>query len=255
MAGRVAGKVALVTGGSSGIGRATALVFAREGAKLVVADMNEDGGQQTAHSITEQGGEAVFVRADVTVATEVEALIGQAVATYGRLDCAYNNAGIEGYMAGRLHEYPEDQWDRLIDINLKGVWLCLKHEIPQMIEQGGGAIVNTASAAGLVGSRRLSAYVASKHAVVGLTKAVALEYARDGIRVNAVCPGIIDTPMVRRLIGGREADYEATIPARQPIGRLGTPEEIAESVTWLCSCAASLVTGLAMAVDGGFTAQ
>ena len=255
MAGRVEGKVALVTGGSSGIGRATALVFAREGAKLVVADMDEDGGQQTVHGITEQGGEAVFVRADVTAPTEVEAMIGQAVATYGRLDCAYNNAGIEGFMSGRLHEYPEDVWDRLIDINLKGVWLCLKHEIPQMMEQGGGAIVNTASAAGLVGSRRLSAYVASKHAVVGLTKAAALEYARDGIRVNAVCPGIIDTPMVGRLIGGRETEYEASIPARQPIGRLGTPEEIAESVTWLCSDAASLVTGLAMAVDGGFTAQ
>ena len=158
-------------------------------------------------------------------------------------------------MEGRLHEYPEDIWDRLIDINLKGVWLCLKYEIPRMLEQGGGAIVNTASAAGLVGSRRLAAYVASKHGVVGLTKAAALEYARDGIRVNAVCPGIIDTPMMDRLIAGRQDDYEATIPTRQPIGRLGTAEEIAESVAWLCSDAASLITGIALSVDGGFTAQ
>ncbi len=255
MPGTLQGKIALITGAGSGIGRATSLVMAREGATLVVSDINAEGGEETLSAVKDLGADGIFVHADVSKSDDVQALIAQAVQTYGRLDCAYNNAGIEGYMAGRLHEYPEDTWDRLIDINLKGVWLCLKHEIPQMLQQGGGAIVNTASAAGLVGSRRLSAYVASKHAVVGLTKAAALEYAADGIRINAVCPGIIDTPMMDRLIGGREADYEASIPSRQPIGRLGTPAEIAESVAWLCSDAASLVTGLAMAVDGGFTAQ
>ena len=255
MAGLLEGRISLVTGSASGIGRATSLVMAREGATVVVSDLNADGAEETLSAIKETGGDGMFVHADVSRPADVSALVGQIVSRYGRLDCAFNNAGVEGYIGGRLHEYPEDQWDRLIEVNLKGVWLCLKQEIPQMLAQGGGAIVNTASAAGLVGSRGMSAYVASKHAVVGLTKAAALEYARDGIRVNAVCPGIIDTPMVRRLIGGRDAEYEAGIPVRQPIGRLGTPEEIAESVTWLCSDSASLVTGLAMAVDGGFTAQ
>ena len=255
MAGLLKGKVSLVTGAASGIGRAASLVMSREGATVVVSDVNADGGAETLDAIKERGGDGMFVQADVSRRDDAATLIGQVVSAYGRLDCAYNNAGVEGYMSGRLHEYPEDQWDRLIDINLKGVWLCMKHEIPQMMDQGGGAIVNTASAAGLVGSRRLAAYVASKHAVVGLTKTAALEYATDGIRVNAVCPGMIDTPMMDRLFRGREPDYEADIPARQPIGRLGTPEEIAEAVTWLCSDAASLVTGLAMAVDGGLTAQ
>ncbi len=255
MAGLLEGRISLVTGAGSGIGRAASVAMGREGATVAVSDINADGAEETLSAIKEAGGDGMFIHADVSRPGDVAALIGQAVAAYGRLDCACNNAGIEGFMEGRLHEYPEDRWDRLIDVNLKGVWLCLKHEIAQMTQQGGGAIVNTASAAGLVGSRRLSAYVVSKHAVVGLTKAAALEYARDGIRVNAVCPGIIDTPMVRRLIGGREADYESAIPARQPIGRLGKPEEIAESIVWLCSDAASLVTGLAMAVDGGFTAQ
>ncbi len=255
MPGTLENKIALVTGAGSGIGRASSLILAREGAKVVVSDINASGAEETLSTIKQSGGDGIFVHADVSKAGDVQALVAQVVETYGRLDCAYNNAGIEGYMSGRLHEYPEDIWDRLIDINLKGVWLCLKYEIPEMLKQGGGAIVNTASAAGLVGSRRLAAYVASKHAVVGLTKAAALEYARDGIRVNAVCPGIIDTPMVERLIAGREDEYEGSIPSRQPIGRLGTPEEIAESVAWLCSDAASLVTGMAMAVDGGFTAQ
>ena len=255
MPGTLENKTALVTGAGSGIGRATSLALAREGARVVVSDINAEGAEATLSIIKERGGEGVFVHADVSKGADVEALVTGVIQTYGRLDCAYNNAGIEGYMEGRLHEYPEDIWDRLIDINLKGVWLCLKYEIPRMLEQGGGAIVNTASAAGLVGSRRLAAYVASKHGVVGLTKAAALEYARDGIRVNAVCPGIIDTPMMDRLIAGRQDDYEATIPTRQPVGRLGTPEEIAEAVAWLCSDAASLVTGIAMSVDGGFTAQ
>ena len=255
MAGLLEGKISLVTGAASGIGRATALAMAREGATVVVSDINADGGEETLSAIKERGGDGMFVYADVSRADDAAALIGQVVSAYGRLDCAHNNAGVEGFMAGRLHEYPEDQWDRLISINLKGVWLCMKYEIPQMLEQGGGAIVNTGSIAGLVGSRRMSAYSASKHAVVGLSKTAALEYARDGIRVNAVCPGMIDTPLMDRLIEGREAAYEAAIPLRQPIGRLGTPEEIAESVTWLCSDAASMVTGSAMAVDGGLTAQ
>ena len=220
---------------------------------MVVSDIDASGAEETLSLIKERGGDGVFVHADVSKSNDVEELISRAVSTYGRLDCAYNNAGIEGYMSGRLHEYPEETWDRLVDINIKGVWLCLKYEIPQMLEQGGGAIVNTASVAGLVGSRLLSAYVASKHAVVGLTKAAALEYAQDGIRVNAVCPGIIDTPMMDRLIAGRETDED--MHTRQPIGRLGTPAEVAETVAWLCSDAASLVTGIAMAVDGGLTAE
>ncbi|MCH7842999.1 MAG: SDR family oxidoreductase [Chloroflexi bacterium] len=247
-------KITLVTGAGSGIGRATSLVLAREGATVVVADIDADGGEQTLSAIKDMGGEGMFVHADVSRAADVEAMVDAAVNAYGRLDCAYNNAGIEGYYGGRLHEYPEDTFDRLMDINVKGVWLCLKYEIPQMLKQGGGAIVNTASVAGLVGSRRLSVYSASKHAVIGLTKSAALEYASDGIRVNAVCPGIIDTPMMDRLVEGRD-DYAAAIPTRQPIGRKGTPDEIAEAVAWLCSDAASLVTGLAMAVDGAFTAQ
>jgi NAD(P)-dependent dehydrogenase (short-subunit alcohol dehydrogenase family) len=258
MAGRVEGKVALVTGGASGIGRATALTFAREGAKLVIADMNEEGGQQTVHMITEKGGEAIFVRTDVSKATEVEAMITKTVETYGRLDCAHNNAGISGFgIAGDAYaltaEYPEERWHQVIAVNLTGVWLCMKYEIPQMLSQGRGAIVNTASGAGLVGSRGMSAYVASKHGVVGLTKTAALEYAQQGIRVNCVCPGVIQTPMTAR--GLSDPEQKAQIVAREPIGRVGTPEEVAEAVVWLCSDAASFVTGHAMSIDGGLVAQ
>ena len=252
MAGRVEGKVALVTGGASGIGRATALTFAREGAKLVVADMNADGGQQTVHMITENGGEATFVQVDVTSASAVEALISKTVETYGRLDCAHNNAGIWGGLRALTAEYPEDRWQQVIAVNLTGVWLCMKYEIPQMLSQGSGAIVNTASAAGLVGSRGISAYVASKHGVVGLTKTAALEYAQQGIRVNCVCPGMIQTPMTESAL--RDPARQAQIAAR-PMGRVGTPEEIAEAVVWLCSDAASFITGHAMTVDGGYVAQ
>jgi NAD(P)-dependent dehydrogenase (short-subunit alcohol dehydrogenase family) len=253
MAGRLAGKIALVTGGASGIGRATALTFAREDAQVIVADRSVDGGEETVQMVKAAGREALFVKTDVSQATEVEGLIKQAVATYGRLDCAFNNAGIEGVWV-QTADCTEENWDRTLTINLKGVWLCLKYEIPQMLTQGGGAIVNNASLAGLVGAATLPAYVASKHGVVGLTKTAALEYAKAGIRVNAVCPGIIRTPMGDRVIQAYPQTADAML-AQEPIGRWGTPEEVAEAVVWLCSDAASFVTGHAMAVDGGWVAQ
>ena len=253
MAGSLAGKVALITGASSGIGRATALAFCREGAKVAIADVSVEGGEETASLVKKAGGEAFFMKTDVSKAAEVEALVAKIEQTYGRLDCAFNNAGIEG-AAGNTQNYPEDEFDRTISINLKGVWLCMKYEIPAMLKAGGGAIVNTASTAGLVGYRGGSAYVASKHGVVGLTKTAALEYARQNIRVNAVCPGAIDTPMMGRLTGHR-AERAAKMAASEPVGRMGQPSEIGEVVLWLCSPAASFVTGLAMAADGGITAM
>lgn len=258
MAGQFEGKVALVTGGASGIGRATALAFAREGAKLIIADMQEEGGQQTVHLITENGGEAIFVKTDVTQATEVEALISQAVKRYGRLDCAHNNAGIAGTGIGREQraltaEYPEERWHKVIAINLTGVWLCMRYEITEMLKQGRGAIVNTASVGGLVGVPYSSAYVASKHGVVGLTKTAALEYIRQGIRVNCVCPGLIRTPMIAP--GPNDSELVARMAAGQPMGRIGNPEEVAAAVLWLCSDAASFVTGHSMVIDGGYVAQ
>lgn len=247
------GKVALVTGAGSGIGRASALAFAREGAKTVVADVVVEGGEETVRMIKEAGGEALFVKTDVSKAAEVEALIQKVVETYGRLDYAHNNAGIEGTMAPTA-DCTEENWDRTISINLKGVWLCMKYEIPQMLKQGGGAIVNTASVAGLVGFQGLPAYAASKGGVVQLTRVAALEYAKAGIRVNAVCPGVIRTPMVERLLSG-QPEAEAGFIAMEPVGRMGKPEEIAEAVVWLCSDAASFVTGHPMVVDGGLVAQ
>ena len=254
MAGTMDGKVALVTGAGSGIGQATALTFAREGAKVVVADVNAQGGEETASKIKESGGESIFVHADVSSATDVEAMVSDTVEAFGRLDFAHNNAGISSQgRGGPSHEHPEDLWDRVIDINLKGVWLCMKYEIPQMLEQGGGAIVNTASIAGLVGLRNAGAYVASKHGVVGLTKTAALEYAQLGIRVNCVCPGYIETSMTAEILS--DTERRTQILAAEPIGRVGTPVEIAEAVVWLCSDAASFVTGHAMTVDGGYVAQ
>lgn len=250
MAGLVEGKVALVTGGGSGIGRQACLVFAREGAKVVVSDVAVEGGEETVSLIKQAGGEATFIKANVSQEAEVEALIAKTAETYGRLDCAYNNAGIAGRTA-RVADDTQENWDRILAINLKGVWLCLKYEILQMLKQGGGAIVNTASGAGLIGVRRTGAYVASKHGVVGLTKTAALEYAKSNIRVNAVCPGPIDTPMLR---GASDRVIDA-MAAAQPNGRLGQPQEIAEAVVWLCSDAASFVTGHPMPVDGGYVAQ
>lgn len=253
MAGRMAGKVALVTGAGSGIGRASALVFAREGAKVVVADVVESGGHETVRLIREANGEAQFVQTDVANAEEVEALVQQTVAIYGRLDCAHNNAGVEGELTTTA-EYREAEWDRVIGINLKGTWLCMKYELAYMLTHGGGAIVNTASDLGLVGIATYPAYVASKHGVVGLTKTAALEYAKSGIRVNALCPGVIQTPMIDRVLQ-KHPELVEPLAASEPIGRLGRPEEMAEAAVWLCSDAASFVTGVAMAVDGGYLAQ
>ncbi len=251
--GQLDGKVALITGAGSGIGRASALAFAREGAKVAVADIVVEGGEETVRMVKEAGGEAFFIRVDVSNAADVEAMVNTVVDTYGRIDCAYNNAGIEGRLAS-TDEYPEDVFDKVIDINLTGVWLCMKYELPHMLKQGGGAIVNTASGAGLIGVAGMSAYVASKHGVVGLTKTAALEYAKSGIRVNAVCPGLIQTPMVERITAEQPQLGEALVAA-EPVGRTGKPEEIAESVVWLSSDAASFVTGHAMSVDGGYVAQ
>lgn len=253
MAGRVDGKVALVTGGGSGIGRAAALTFAREGAKVVVADVVVAGGEETVRMITAAGGAAMFVKVDVSKAAEVEAMVRQTVDTYGRLDCAFNNAGIAGQLLSTV-DSTEENWDRVIAINLTGVWLCMKYEIPHMLQQGSGAIVNTASVAGLGGFPGVSAYVASKHGVNRLTKTAALEYAKQGIRVNAVCPGMIRTPLFEEVAHSNPQLVESFV-AMEPVGRMGKPEEIAEAVVWLCSDAASFVTGLPMAVDGGITAQ
>jgi NAD(P)-dependent dehydrogenase (short-subunit alcohol dehydrogenase family) len=255
MAGLMEGKVALVTGAASGIGRAAAQIFAREGARVVVADVNEEMGHETAELIRQQGGEAVFIPCDVADAGDCEALVRRSVESYDRLDAAFNNAGIEGDLQSRFADGSEANFDRTIAINLKGVWACMKYELRQMFSQGGGAIVNTASVAGLQGVKRGSAYVAAKHGVIGMTKTAALDYATSNIRVNAVCPGMIETPMLQRLdqqSGGRVAGSMARM---HPVGRLGAPAEIAEAAVWLCSERASFITGLALPVDGGTTAQ
>jgi len=246
MSGILEGKVALVTGAAAGIGRASTLAFAAAGARVVVADIDAEGGAATAEAIAQAGGEAFFVQVDVTNATDVNALVAHTVERFGRLDYAHNNAGVLG-MVAPLIDSPDDNFERVMDVNVKGVWLCLKAEIRQMLAQGGGAIVNTASSAGVKGSPILPAYSASKHAVVGLTKSVALAYARDGIRVNAVCPGYVDTDLLDRLFAAepekKERERLGTL-----IGRFGTPDEIAATVVWLCSDAASLMTAHALPV-------
>ncbi len=253
MAGRLDGKVALVTGGGSGIGQATAPIFAREGAKVVVADITVEGGEETVRQIQAAGGDATFVKTDVSKAAEVETLVNKTVETYGQLDCAFNNAGIEG-AAKFTTECTEEEFDRTIAVNVTGVWLCMKYEIQHMLSHGGGSIVNTASAAGLIGLPSASDYVASKHAVVGLTKTAALEYAKSGIRVNAVCPGAVQTPMIARSAQAIPGFDELAV-AMEPVGRFGQSSEIGEAVVWLCSDAASFVTGIPMSVDGGMVAQ
>jgi len=253
MPGLVEGKIVLVTGGGSGIGRATALKLAQEGAKVMIADYIQEGGERTVKMIKDGGGTASFVQGDVSITQQVQAIVAKTVEVYGRIDGAFNNAGIEGRMATTV-ETSEENFDRAIAINLKGVWLCMKYEIPQMLKQGGGSIVNTASVAGLVGFERLPAYNASKHGVVGLTRTAALEYAAKNIRVNCVCPGVIRTPMVERIIdtGGFT---EQELNSGEPVGRMGQPEEIAQGVVWLLSDSASFVTGHPMTIDGGWVAR
>ena len=245
-------KVALITGGASGLGRATALAFGQADAKVVVSDVSEEGGQETVEMIRSAGGEATFVRTDVTNPTEVADLVRSAVHAYGRIDFALNNAGIGGPMMP-MHEYPDDAWRTVLDVNLSGVWYCMKYEIQQMLEQGGGSIVNLASIAGLIGAPRLSAYAASKHAVVGLTKTVALEYVRQGIRINAICPGWTDTPMVRDPTA-EDKTLTDRLTAGVPARRLGKPEEMAAAVLYLCSEESAFMVGHAMVLDGGIVA-
>jgi len=252
MEGRFEDKVALVTGASSGIGRATALAFAREGGRVVVANRGAERGEEGVRLIAAKGGEAFFVRTDVTRADQVEAMVTAAVERYGRLDCAFNNAG-GGVRRGTVTECTEEDWDYTMDSYLKSVWLCMKYEILQMVEQGGGAIVNNSSVDGLRGFPESASYAAAKHGVVGLTRTAALQHARQGVRINAVCPGWIRTPPVENYVR-RAPNAQQEILDQEPIGRLGRPEEVAEAVLWLCSEAASFVLGHPMPVDGGYMA-
>ena len=247
------GKVVLVTGAAGGIGRASAVAFGRAGACVVVADTSVDGGHATAALIVEGGGKALFVQCNVTRTHEVEALIDKTVAYYGRLDCAFNNAGIEEE-ASQLADAEEAMFDNIMNVNVKGTWLCMKYEIRQMLKQeGGGRIVNTASVAGLVGAPTQAIYAASKHAVIGMTKTAAAEYARSNIRINSVCPGVIHTPMMARALD-RDPAREKRLKNAHPLGRFGEPAEVANAALWLCSDKSSFVTGHQLAVDGGLTA-
>src|SRR5213596_1470962 len=249
--GSFTGRVAFVTGAANGIGRATALAFAREGANVVVADVSEEGNQETSRMIEELGERALAVRCDVSRPEDVKAALDKALEAFGRLDFAFNNAGVEQPITAAA-EITEEEWNRIIRINLSGVFLCMKYEIPLMLKQGGGAIVNTSSGAGIIGIKGSPAYTAAKHGVIGLTRAAALDYAGQNIRVNAICPGYIATPMMDRFTGGTP-EGRAKVISEEPIGRMGRPEEIANAALWLCSDAASFVVGHAMVVDGGQT--
>lgn len=252
MSGQFKDRVALVTGAASGIGRASALAFARQGAQLIIADVNDDGGKETESLIKKAGGEALFIRTDISPATDVENLVMMVVQKHGRLDYAHNNAGIEGaaFLTG---DYTEEEWDRVIDVNQKGIWLCMKYEIRQMLEQKGGAIVNTSSGAGIKGFPYHAAYSASKHATIGLTRTAALEYAKESIRINAVCPGFIRVGLTEQAISVNAA-LERKFKALVPVGRFGEGEEVAEAVVWLCSDAASFMTWQTLVIDGGASA-
>ncbi|MFE8603332.1 SDR family oxidoreductase [Archangium violaceum] len=244
------GKVALVTGASSGIGRATAIAMARAGARLVIASRGQEGNAETVELVRQQGGEAIAIRTDVTKASDIESLVRGTVEHYGRLDVAFNNAGTT-VAPKALHEYDEEEWDTVLDTNLRSVWLCMKHQVRQMLAQGGGAIVNMSSMAGLIGTKGLGAYVASKHGVLGITKTAALEYAQQNIRVNAVCPAVIRGTVLVENLFRDHPEVGRALEATHPIGRVGQPQEVAEAVVWLCSDAASFVTGHALNVDGG----
>jgi NAD(P)-dependent dehydrogenase (short-subunit alcohol dehydrogenase family) len=253
MPSNLTGKSILVTGAGSGIGRAAATVFAEAGARLTLVDFDEASGEAAAAHVRAAGGEAVFVRADVTRDADVSAAVESAVSAWGRLDGAFNNAGVSDHGLP-LAEGDEAEFDRVMAINVKGVWLGLKHQIRRMLAQGGGgSIVNTASVAGLIAAPRMGAYAASKHAVVGLTKTAAVEYAKAGIRVNTVCPGIVRTPMMDRATG-RAPEREAQVASAHPMGRVAEPEEVARAALWLLSDAASFVTGHQLTIDGGMTA-
>src|SRR5436190_5035867 len=250
--GSFTGKVAFITGGSSGIGRASALLFARAGASVVVGDVAAQGNQETARLIEQEGGRALAVRCDVTQTDDVKAALEKTGETFGRLDFAFNNAGIEPKKPAPTADYDEEEWNRIIDIDLRGVFLCMKHEIPLMLAHGGGAIVNTSSGAGIIGIKGSPTYTAAKHGVIGLTCAAGLDYAAQNIRINAVCPGYIDTPMMGRFTGGTP-EGRAKVISEEPIGRMGRPEAIANAVLRVCADGASFVVGHALVVDGGQT--
>jgi NAD(P)-dependent dehydrogenase (short-subunit alcohol dehydrogenase family) len=244
-------KVALITGGTTGIGRDTAMLFAKNGAKVVISGRRETEGNETISLVRAAGGDGLFVKSDVSKSADIQSLIQKTIEKFGRLDLAFNNAGIEGQWKPIIEQSEED-WDSVIDINLKGVWLCLKYEIQQMLKQGSGAIVNMSSVAGLMGAAGAAVYVASKHGVIGLTRTVALEYAARNIRVNAVCPAVIETAMAERAFADPEVNKR--ILAQHPIGRFGKPMEIAEAVLWLCSDKSSFMTGHYIVLDGGMRA-
>ena len=245
-------RVALVTGAASGLGFATAKAFAEAGASVVLADWNEKEVQSAARELADKGRNTLAIRCDVSDDVQVEAMVKQTVAAFGRLDAAYNNAGVQNVLA-ETADSPRDDYDRIMAINLRGVWSCMKYELQQMRKQGGGAIVNCSSLGGLIGGARRGTYHAAKHGVIGFTKSAALEYATRGIRVNAVCPGMIQTPMSDQMIAqGQGEELKAMLETYVPMGRLGRPEEIADAVLWLCSSAASYVTGQSISVDGGF---